>query len=939
MAQPVIQTAFHAGEWAPPLNARVDLAKYHSAAALMENFFVDYRGGASTRAGTKYILRCMKSSSAVRLITFQASFDVGYVLELGDYYMRVYNDGSPVLETGISITGVTKANPCVVSVTNSYSVGDWVYISGCSGMTELNNQYYIITAATGSTITLSDLYGTAVNSSAYGTWTSGGTTARVYTLSMPYAATDLNQVKFAQDINKMVFCHPDYVPYVLTLVSAINWTMLPIAFGTSASTPTGVAVTSSLSAGSVNYAYVVTAVDAYGQESSPSSAAALASKTDLRTVAGTNTVSWTAAEGAVNYNVYKAQLRYGSAVPAGAQMGFIGNCTGLNFIDSNITPDYSITPPISQNPFQGAGVEYVTVGTAGTYTSVPTVTFSAAPTGGSTATGSPVLQITAATLSTAGGNFTVGQAIGFPNGVTLIVASVDAYGVITGFEPLTYPGTSKGAISSGSTPTNPVSMTVVPGHEDWVCKVNFTWGVGYVTLVYPGTGYTSTPTLAFSSGAAAATAVLAESSAGNPAVPGYFGQRLFLGCLANSPSEFHMSKVASDYNFDYSNPIRADDAISGRLRSGQLNTIKYVVPMPSGLVVLCDRQAWVLNGGQGSTALSPIDIQANPQAYNGCSDVQPLISNFDILYVQAKGSIVRDLSYNFYTNIFTGVDITALSSHLFYGYTITDWTLCEEPFKIIWAVRDDGQMLSLTFMKEQELIGWAHHTTDGDFKSATSVVEAAAAGKTDALYVVVERTINGQTVKYVERMVDRIFPDGVVDAWCVDAGLQYSGSAATSFSGAEHLAGATVTGLADGVVIPAFTMPSNGRFTLAAAASKVTVGLAYTAMLKTLALNLGEPTVQGKRKREVAVTIRLSNALGLQIGRTLDTLVDMQDLIVGNLGSVSGETVSDLITGDARTIIDPLWDTFGQYYIVQPSPLPASVLGVIPEVIIGDTPK
>src|SRR5437899_12330497 len=103
MSDLVIQASLNAGEWSPKLFARVDLAKYKSGAALLENFFVDYRGGASTRPGTKYILQCYKSSTAVRLIPFQASFQVGYVLEFGDQYIRFFFDGAPVLETDINI--------------------------------------------------------------------------------------------------------------------------------------------------------------------------------------------------------------------------------------------------------------------------------------------------------------------------------------------------------------------------------------------------------------------------------------------------------------------------------------------------------------------------------------------------------------------------------------------------------------------------------------------------------------------------------------------------------------------------------------------------------------------------------------------------------------------------------------------------------------------
>src|SRR5882762_5723677 len=220
-----MQHSFHAGEWAPALNARVDLAQYHSAAATLRNFFVDYRGGASSCPGTKYILQAKVSSKAVRLIPFQASFTVNYVLEFGDFYIRFYFNGAPVLEATTAITGATQANPGVITdVAHGYSTGDWVFIQSVGGMTQLNGKYFIVVVIGANSYSLTDLNGVAVNTTTFGAYTAGGTASRVYTLPSPYAATDLALLKFTQNVNTLVLCNTNYVPYVLTLVSATNWT-------------------------------------------------------------------------------------------------------------------------------------------------------------------------------------------------------------------------------------------------------------------------------------------------------------------------------------------------------------------------------------------------------------------------------------------------------------------------------------------------------------------------------------------------------------------------------------------------------------------------------------------------------------------------------------------------------------------------------------------
>jgi hypothetical protein len=138
-------------------------------------------------------------------------------------------------------------------------------------------------------------------------------------------------------------------------------------------------------------------------------------------------------------------------------------------------------------------------------------------------------------------------------------------------------------------------------------------------------------------------------------------------------------------------------------------------------------------------------------------------------------------------------------------------------------------------------------------------------------------------------------------------------------------------------------MAASGNFTLGAAASKVTVGLAFTPALQTLAIDTGLPTIQGKVKKIPGVTVRVSETLGISIGSNSASTVAMKDLVVGQIsGMLTGQpsqTVTGLVTGDAYTIVDPTWTVPGQYYIKQSNPFPVTILGVIPELSVGDTPS
>jgi hypothetical protein len=1053
MAQPTVKTSFASGEWAPKLRSRVDIQKYHSGAALLRNFFVDYSGGgASTRQGSKFINQAKALGS--RLIPFQPSTTLSYVLEFGQGYIRFHSNGAPIVET--AVTGGTAASGNVFTITNTYNVGDWVLANAWGGLTNVNGNYFIVSAGTtGAAVHVTDLNGNAVTFT--GAYTSGGQLQRVYTIMSPYNASDLfpNRatgnpgLKFVQDVTSLIITHPSYSPQILTINAPTNWIMTAISFAATIGTPSGVTPTStSASGGGWDYAYIVTANDPNGQESAGSAPATLTNLSNIASTVMTNSLSWTAVPGAISYNIYKAFQLSGVVVPSGADFGFIANVSGVNFSEATpgIAPDFAITPPIVENPFIGGGVNAYVVTASGTYTTVPSVTV-AAPPSGQQATASASLGVTVVGGITHGpgnddidlpnGVNPVGVVIGFPNGQTVSITSASF--ISSGTTSTIWEVTGVALVSAGSitgvgnsTPTNPAtpnSISAPGGTLDMGFGISFTWGVVQVIPIVQGFGYSSAPAVTFSAGAAAATAVISGAGAGNPGCPGFIQERLVFAGQSKAVQSFNMSQPASFFNFNTSNPAQPADAISASIIAEDLNDIRWLQALPSGLLAGTGKGAWLINGGGGISTqvpITPTNVTAQAQSFNGVNDLKPLKVNFDLLYVTNKGNYVRDLSYNIYVQVLTGTDISVLSNHLFFGFTLSDWCFAEEPFKTVWAVRNDGQMLSLAYVKEQDLIGWAHHDTNGQYKSVCSVIETTANGVVDAVYYIVQRLINGITVQYVERMADRYFPYGAEDSWSVDCGLQtvpqvsptttltitgaanavgnsvtlsdaigtpftstmasnnwivragggiYSVTAFTSSSqvtatvvrvptqvnaytnsaypvggysiwqpvstvtGLTQLAGQTVIGVADGAAIGPLSVSASGSVALGVTATKVTLGLVYTPDMQTLPLDLGEPTVQGKRKKITAMTILAADTLGLQAGKTFNTLVTMKDFQLNGIPSTSSGVakVTDLVNGYGRTIIDQDWDTAGSYCVRQNLPYPATLLGVFPEVTVGDT--
>lgn len=969
MAQPTIQTSFASGEWAPKLRSRVDIQKYRSGAALLRNFYVDFSGGgASTRQGFEFLSQV--GVNGARLVPFQPASNLSYVLEFGNGYIRFYSNGAQIMSGGVP-----------------------------------------------------------------------------YQIASPYAASDLFPnpltgnpgIKFVQDVTSLIICHPNYQPQILTIISPTNWTLTTINFGATIGTPPGLALATTLStlSNGWSYGYTVTAVDVNNQESAPATLVTINGYQTINNTSspGTNTVSWSAVPGAISYNVYKASPTFDSVMAVTAPVGFIGNTTALAFTDTTpgFGPDFSQGPPIVENPFVGAGVQSATITNPGSYaagSATPTATI-AAPASGSQATAQPAMAIISSTLPNGGFLFSVGQIVDITIGnsgsavATIEVTAVNGFGTIT-----SYTIQWAGAFVGTTLPSNNLNIKNPNGNNADNGGLAATWGVGALNIINQGSGYTSVPAITFSSGAAAATAVLATASAGNPGVPGFIQERLALAAQPQAVQTFNLSQPNSFFNFNTSFPVEDDDAIQGSIISSELNDIRSLTSVPTGLLALTGKAGWLINGGAGISTQSPItpsSITAQPQAFNGANDLDPLKVNMDVLYATNKGCYVRDLTYNLYAQIFTGNDISVLSNHLFFGFYLTQWCWSEEPFKTVWAVRNDGQLLSLAYVKDQDMIGWAHHDTNGQFKSVCSVIETTAAGNiVDAVYVIVERTINGSVVQNVERMADRYFPYGYEDSWSVDCALQtapqlsptgllsISGNASaignvvtltdtadspftstmasnnwivragggiyqitgftstsvvtanvvrvpslinpytnsaynvstgytiwqpiTSVSGLTQLLNTPVVGVADGTPISG-TVSNTGTLALGGTYTKVTIGLQFTPQLQALPLDLGEPTVQGKRKKITALTLRVADTLGLSAGKTFSTLVPMKDFTIGNVPTTSSgvSVVTDLVSGDGRTIIDQDWDEAGNYCVQQNQPYPATILGVMPEVVVGDT--
>lgn len=409
-----------------------------------------------------------------------------------------------------------------------------------------------------------------------------------------------------------------------------------------------------------------------------------------------------------------------------------------------------------------------------------------------------------------------------------------------------------------------------------------------------------------------------------PAAVSYFEQRRCFAGTVNKPQNLWATRSGTESAMAYSIPVRDDDRIAFRVAAREANTIRHIVPLTE-LILLTSAAEWRVTS-INNDAITPTSISVRPQSYIGASNVQPAIINNALLYCAARGGHVREMGYNWQSNGFISGDLSLRATHLFEGADIVDMAYAKAPHPVVWFVNSQGLLLGLTYVPEQEVGAWHWHDTDGAFESCAVVAEGAE----DVLYVVVRRTINAVSKRYVERMSTRSFAT-LADAFFVDCGLTYSGAPATALSGLGHLEGKTVSILADGAVHPQRVVTS-GQITLDYAASKITVGLPITADLHTLpvAAQVDSAFGQGRFKNVNKAWLRVYRSSGIFIGPDADHLTEAKQRTTEPYGSPPA-----LKSEEIPLLLTPTWADSGQVFARQSDPLPLTVVSLTAEVALG----
>ena len=470
------------------------------------------------------------------------------------------------------------------------------------------------------------------------------------------------------------------------------------------------------------------------------------------------------------------------------------------------------------------------------------------------------------------------------------------------------------------------------------------WGWGIIV------GYTSTTivTVHVKEAFAATTADTRwrlgswSETTGYPQAASFFEQRLYTGGTTDQPQTFWASQTGEFENFrpdDGAGTIEADDSLDFTLSADNVNAIRWMSAGEDTLSIGTEGGEWIPTAN--GLVITPLDITVRRQTTHGSARMQPVRIGSAALFLQRAKRKIREFIFSWETEGYVAADLTRLAQHVTRG-GIVEMAYAEERDSVVWAIREDGQLLSMTFRRDEGVVGWGRHIIGGSFSTGDAVVESVAvipgddgAGQfhdstdRDEVWIAVKRTINSATVRYIE-VLERDFETGEdnEDAYYSDSLITYNGAAATTITGLGHLEGEAVKVLADGAIITGKTVAS-GQITLDVAATPVHIGLGYTHKLKTLKITAGNPagTTLGKIHRIYGLTLSLLNCHTLKYGPDSDNLTEIDFRTVAD----PLDSATPLFTGDKYVEFDGDWSRDGRMVIESDDPVPFTLLALAPE--------
>ena len=875
----VILNAFNAGELSRQLDGRTDLAKYASGCRVLENFIPRAYGGVERRSGTEHVAAAKSAAVKGRLMGFEVSPTVSYVLEFGDQVLRFYRNGAQI---------------------------------------------------------------------------TSGSPAAAYEVATPYLEADLPGLKWVQSNDVAYLVHPDHKPRKLSRTADASWALAEVDFtdgpfleendGATTITPsypawataTAYAVGDCVTVTGVTYKSKTAHTSGAGNPTPPG-----------------NTTDW---EVALTYTGTNLVLTASASLFEATQVGALWKVRHVR-TDNATNGNYGAVT--ASTPIRVKGDwDFVTHGTW--------------------------------------------------DGTIKVQRSYDDGATWEDLRAYTSVSDRNVAATGEETEDGALYRVNMTAWNSGTCRWDFTVADYYTDGVVKITARTSATavkaTVISAIGALTATKKWSEgawsSYRGWPATVCFYEERLVYGGSEHKPQTLWFSRSGEYDTFEAG--IDDDDAMIYTLNADRVAQIRWLIPQDFLLVGTAGGE-WRIGSTDRDEPLTPKNVSAKQQSTYGSADIQAVLVNDVVLFVQRQGRKVREMAFSIEKEGYEAADLTILSNE------ITDGGISEIAYQhhhdsILWLVRGDGTLAGLTYERSHEVVGWHRHELGG-----AGIVESAAVISStdeDELWLLVRRTVDGSTVRYLERKKPQAF-DAKEDCWFLDSALEFDGGAAVaitaitkaspavvsstghglvtgnrvriagvtgmteangvfavlrinddsyslkdetdavaidstgwgtfagtvtgekvakSFSGLTHLEGESVEIFADGAVYPAETVAS-GAVSIDRWVNKAVVGLGFTSTISPMRLDVPsmDGTGQGALKRIHEIVLRVYQSIHAKVGPSLSLL----DTVYFRLGATAMDSAPPLFDGDKVLPFPGSWDRDGLVYVVQDKPLPLTLLAMI----------
>jgi len=414
--------------------------------------------------------------------------------------------------------------------------------------------------------------------------------------------------------------------------------------------------------------------------------------------------------------------------------------------------------------------------------------------------------------------------------------------------------------------------------------------------------------------------------AGFPQAVGFHEQRLWLGGTKAEPQTLFGSQSLIFENFT-TGPDDAD-SLNYEIATEQVNAIRWI-SAGRGLAVGTSGGIFIISSGADFIPLTPTNLSVRRETTYGSELIKPKgIGNF-IYYVQRGSRKLREFAYNFDIDSHRALDMTLLAEQITQS-GVVEMDFQQSPDSVLYVVRKDGLLATMTRQVDQEVIAWTKQITGatvagaGSYESATIIPKPDV--EEDQVWYSVKRIVDGVTRRFIEYQSPFDFSSDIEEAFFVDAGLSYDGVSTSILSNLNHLEGETVKVLNEGAVEPDKVV-TNGQITLDNATTRAHVGLGYTSKLQSMKLEDGSQlgTAQGKIASVDTVIFRFFETVGAEFGVEGGII---NEIFFRNTNDPM-DTATPLFTGDKLETFVQGYTREPRVFVQQTDPLPLTLLALM----------